>query len=196
MHDSPMPDHREETRNAFGILVFIARAMAVTVEVFLHRADSFGERYLGLQVIGGMVMIVFWPILCDPGYPPEPLLIFLATFILMCVAVRLRTNRRITRDCPQPHSRYNGTPRLMRITGITSEVTVKRVVEPIVMWLTGAFMLSVSPPLGGYLMVTAGSLFITNSLTDGYERRRAVDMHDAYLEQRNVAERFRDMKDK
>lgn len=74
------------------------------------------------------------------------------------------------------------------------EVKVKQIVEPFLTFAVGAVMLEFSPPLGGYLMIASAGLLISNGLAAEYERRRVSDMHDAYLEQRGVAERFRDMR--
>jgi hypothetical protein len=66
-------------------------------------------------------------------------------------------------------------------------------VEPVLVFLIGALLTRFTPPLGGYLIVAAIGQFSSNVLADVNVRRRALDMHDAYMDQRDVVERFRDM---
>lgn len=194
MHDNQPPDNRNGFRNFVGAVVFVARSMAVSVEVFLHRTESFGERYLSLQAGAALLAIFFWPAFCEPWHDPEPMLMFLLVYVAMCAAVRARLAIRRKRNLPQPHSRYTGTPRLMRFTGRMDEVKVKCMVEPLFTFAVGGVAMSVSPPLGGYLMFAALGLLISNNLAEGYGRERARNMNDAYLEQRRAVERFRDLR--
>lgn len=194
MHENQPPENRNGFRNFVGAVAFAARSMAVSVELFLHRTDSFGERYLSLQAGAALLAIFFWPVFCEPWHDPEPMLMFLLAYVAMCAAVRSRLAIRRKRNLPQPHSRYTGTPRLMRFTGRMDEGKVKCTVEPLFTFAVGGAMLSVSPPLGGYLMVAALGLLISNNLGESYERERARNMNDAYLEQRRAVERFRELR--
>lgn len=194
MNQEQTPDHRNGFRNFVGWIVFVARSLAVSVELFLHRTDSFGERYLGLQTTGALVLIFSWPVFCEPIHDPRPMLVFLLAFVAMCIAVRARCALRRRRNLPQPHTRYNGTPRLMRFAGRMDEVKVKCMVEPFFTCAVGGVMLAVSPPLGGYLMIAGLGLMLSNSLMEGYERERARNMHDAYLDQRRAVDRLHDLR--
>ena len=194
MYENQRQDNRNGLRNGVGYVVFAARSLAVSVEVFLHRPDSFGERYLGLQAGAAMLAIFFWPVLCERGHDPGPLLIFLLTYVAMCATVKSRLAIRRKRNLAQPHSRYTGTPRLMRFMGRMDEAKVKCMVEPLFTFVVGCVVLSVSPPLGGYLMCAALGLSISNNLAERFERERATDMNDAYLDQRRSVERFRDLR--
>ncbi len=48
--------------------------------------------------------------------------------------------------------------------------------------------------LGTYLLLVSFGLFATTNLAAGFDRMRAQDMHDAFLDQQNAAERFRGMR--
>jgi len=192
VYQEPPQDHRNGFRNFVSIVVFLARALAVSVEVFLHRPASFGERYVGLQGGAALLLIFFWPAFCEPIYDLEPMFIFLLVYVGMCLVVRARIHGRARSGEPEPHSRYNGTPRLMRFTGRMDEIKVKCMVEPAFTFLVGGLFGELSPPLGGYLMVAAGGLLLSNGLAESYERRRARDMQDAYLDQRRFVDRCRD----
>lgn len=194
MHDNQSEGLFEGYRRFLGGIAFVARAFAVSVEVFLHRADTFGERYLGLQAGAALLLIFFWPVLCEPHHDATPMLCFAGLFVLSCMLVRVRVFLRRRRGGPQPHTRYSGTPELLQRFKRLDEVKAKQTVEPFLTFIVGAVMLNFSPPLGGYLMIASAGLLISNGLAAEYERRRVSDMHDSYLEQRGVAERFRDMR--
>ncbi|TWT45295.1 hypothetical protein RAS1_17170 [Phycisphaerae bacterium RAS1] len=194
MNDNQSAGPLEGYRNFIGLISFVARAFAVSVEVFLHRADSFGERYLGLQAGAALLLIFFWPVFCEPHHDATPMIYFAGLFVLSCMLVRIRVFVRRRRGGPQPHARYSGTPELLHRFKRLDEVKVKQTVEPFLTFAIGAVMLNFSPPLGGYLMIASAGLLISNGQVAEYERRRVSDMHDAYLEQRGVAERFRDMR--
>jgi hypothetical protein len=172
-------------------VVFIAGALAASLEVFLHR--RFGERYLGLQAAVVLLIVPFYSLFWE-GYDPTPLLQFLLAYVVMCALARIGIMARLRRGGAQEHSRYNGFPRLMAITRRISERTIKCVVEPMLVFFVGVFTMPTSEPLGGYLMLAALGLLISTQLTAGYERIRALDMYDAYVNQNQVAQDFRDMR--
>lgn len=178
---------------AFGTIAFITRSMAATLEVFLHRSDTFGSRYFGFQSLAAVIILLLWPALCDPTHNPIPLNIFLVAYLFMVVVARVRSAVRVGRGEVHPHGRYSGLPRL-RFGGRISEVKIKCLAEPALIWIIGGLFLQFSPPLGGYLMVAGTGMFISNTMADASVQRRAQDMHDAYVDQRDVMDRFHDMR--
>ncbi|GIK15211.1 MAG: hypothetical protein BroJett003_01750 [Planctomycetota bacterium] len=192
--NQPQPaNHSDGLRNAVGLLVMVCRAFAISVEVFLHRTSTFGERYLGVQVLMAMALIFFWPAFCSPHHDPEPLYVFLALFACMCGCIRAQNALRRKRGGPQPHTFYTGTPIVMRFTGRMSEASVK-CIEPVIVFLAGAVVCEFTPPLGGFLMISALGLLVSTQLTVGYERRRALDMNDAAIDTQQTVSRFRAMR--
>jgi hypothetical protein len=181
----------DSSRLVAGVLLFVCRALAVTVEVFLHRVGTFGERYLGLQAAAGFLLILLYPA-CWPHHDARPVFVLLVMYCLALLCNRVATLRR--RGEALPHSLYSGTPTLMRPLGWLKEATVKRIVEPLAAFLLGVLAMPVSEPLGGYLLLAAGGLFLTTNLAASVERRRLLDMNDAYEEQRNLMEQFRQMR--
>jgi hypothetical protein len=170
-------------------LTFICRALAFSLEVFLHKSSSFGRRYVGMQALVATLIIFFFPVLM-PEHDPRPLHGFLLLFLAMCLLVRVST---FVRRCggDQVHSFYNGEPRLSFLTRWTSELTVKRGLQPLLVFVGGALTLSISQPLGAYLMLAAFGLGASVSLSAGFDETRAMDMRDSFIEQRQLAERFR-----
>lgn len=192
MNQEPSPSSREVFATFVGWFLVVCQALALSVEVFLHRSRTFGLRYFGIQA-GVAVLIIFVYTAFWPHHDARPLLGFLGAFLVMGMLARLGSSSR-RRPGDVRHSFYSGYPRIMRFTGRCSELTVKRGFEPAIVFGIGVFTLSSSEPLGSYLMLAAVGLLVSVHMGAEYERRRALDMYDAYIEQRNLAERFRDLR--
>lgn len=176
-----------------GWILFIARALSASVEVFLHRVDSFGERYMGLQAGAAFLLIFFFPIFCE-GHDPTALLYFLGAYFFMCICVKARIQKRRRLGGSQPHSYYSGYPLLLRSRGARHELRVKAILEPLLVWMAGAAFMTFSVPLGSYLLIAGVGLAISVNASIAAERKRALDLHDAFMEQRGIAERFREFR--
>jgi hypothetical protein len=178
----------QDLRTGLNWIAFISRTGAVTVEVFLH--SRFGERYIAMEAVAALVLIpvfgLFWP-----DSDVLPLMQFMGVYLFMCLMARIGVTARRLRGNGE-HSRYTGYPHLVRMFGLP-EVAVKRFVEPIVVAFAGAVANPLNEPLGGYLMFAAVCLFISTNLDDMWTRTRAIDVHDAVIEQQMAARRFREM---
>lgn len=194
MNQQQAPSTIDHVRLGLTVFAFLCRALALSVEVFLHRVDSFGERYIGLQSALTCLLILFFPALCSPANDPTPMFAYLVCYLFMTLCIRARIQIRKRSGKPQPHSYYTGRPLLMGIFRRTSEETVKTFIEPLAVFLAGAFVMELSPILGGYLMCASAGLMVTTKLMVDEERERAVRMNDAYIDQRAAAERFRSMR--
>lgn len=190
----PDPIVSKKDFNQFlGVLTFIARTFAVTVEVFLRRADSFGQRYFAMQAAAAFVLILVWPAFWE-RHSAEPMLVFLLLYWLGLLRARISTAARVRRGGPQPHSLFNGTPLLQRFFRRTPEQRIKTGLEFLVVFLAGALLLPVSQPLGVYLMFAAFGAGATSGMSGALQHRRSLDLHDAFVEQRDAAEAFRRMR--
>ena len=179
----------------FGILLaLLLRSLCATVEVFLHKPDSFGERYAGLQVGVGFLLILLYPVFYWQGHDPTGLLIFLVLYVLMLMWVRLKTFLRVRRGGHQPHTLYAGTPRLSRIVWRFSEETIKRWIEPIfVIFIGGLLVDLLNEPLGGFLMIAGFALLATTNLAAGDDHRRVMRMNDSYIQQKTIIQQFKNL---
>lgn len=180
----------EEFKNFLGWVHFFARALAMSVELFLHQGKSFGERYLGPQgVVAGAIMFffpVFWP-----EDDPEPMLWFLAAYLVLWMGAKVGIARRIRKGEPEEHSYYTGRPRLLRLTGGRAEMQIKSSLEPALAFIAGMVICGVNPPLGSYLMLAGVGLGISVTAIVQRDRMRVIDMNDAMLEQRRLSEQWR-----
>lgn len=193
--DQQQPNPENESPY-FGILLaLLLRSLCATVEVFLHKPDSFGERYAGLQGGIGFVLILLYPVFYWQGHSPTGLLIFLMLYVLMLMWVRIKTFLRVRLGGQQPHSLYAGTPRLSRFVYRFSEETIKRWIEPIlVIFIGGVLVDLLNEPLGGFLLIAGFALLTTTNLAAGDDRRRVMQMQDSYLQQKAIMQQFKDLR--
>ncbi len=185
---------KKDFNNFLGVMTFVTRALAVTVEVFLRRSDSFGERFFGLQAAAGTVFILFWPVFWE-GHSAEPMIVFLALYWLALLTARIRTKARIRRGGPQPHTLYNGTPTLAKVWKRSSEHRIKTVIEPVYMACFALCLATISVPLAAYLALAGMCAAASSGMSGALQHRRSMDLHDAFLEQSDVARSFRRMRD-
>jgi hypothetical protein len=174
----------------FAELLFIPRTLAFSVEVFLH--TRMGERYADAQAVAVLALIPFYVVLWE-GRGARPLLLFLLAYVAMCARNRLEGLLR-RGQVPSSHSRYTGVPRLMSQLPGRSELDVKRYAEPGLVFLLGAATCTLTPPLGVYLMLAAGGLFLSVLSSGAVDRQQLLDLNDLMLENQERAERFRAMR--
>lgn len=181
----------QDAQNAASLLVLLAQALAAPVEPILR--SRFGSRYFGLPSLLGFLAVPMW-MLAWPGEDPGPLLTFWALAIAMQLVARVQAFRMMVRG-DIVHSRFNGYPRLARVLKRTPQHRINAAVEPWLVMGVGVLLLAVSEPLGSFLMASGASLAIVAGVIEAAQRRRALSMHDAWLEQQELAERFREITD-
>jgi hypothetical protein len=175
-------------REAMNFVLLICQSFAATGEAFLHKGH--GRRWPGIPGFIGLMVILFFPLLW-PTEDPHPLIWAMEAYVLACLVARIGIVSREFRGVIVVHSQYSGTPRIMRLLPFLSESTIKRLIEPVLVFTVGVFLLAVNKPLGSYLMVVAWGLFISTNVAEAWARSRVQDLHDSAAEQREIAERFR-----
>jgi hypothetical protein len=173
-------------RTTMNMGVMVVRALAVTMEVFLHQ--GFGARYFGLQAVVAVPVIfifgIFWQ-----GHDLEPLMLFLALYVFACVYARIATGIRQYRgDCV--HSRYSGYPSFLGRKAAHAEGNMKLLIEPCFVALCGFAMTEFNRPLGTYRVLAAIGLYLSNSMDKAWRAAQSMDLQDAVFEQRQKASRF------
>lgn len=184
------PSFREKLQALDNWASLIARSFALPMELILRR--GFGRDYFGLQAGIATLALLFWPLLM-PEANPLPMFVFFCLFLFLNglhnVSGMIRRARGYV--C---HSRYSGRPWLMGVFRGWNEVTVKRQVEPFVGVIAGILLMGLSPQLGLLLIVSGMALGHVVICDVEYDRRRAQDMYDAYLDQQATVEMFRKMR--
>lgn len=191
MHQQPPPvDRVQEFKNFVGWVHFIARALAMSVELFLHRGSSFGERYLGPHGLAAAAIMFFFPILW-PQSDPMPLMWTLVAYLVLWALARGQSAARRARGDLGVHSYYTGWPHLMRVLGRWGEVRIKRTLEPGLVMLAGMVVMGLNEPLGAYFLLAGIGLGVSVGASLQRERMRALDMQDALMEQRRITDLWR-----
>jgi hypothetical protein len=166
----------------------ICRAIALTVEVFLH--GGFGCRYIGCGFMGVGVIYLYslW------FFPQQmrPLLCYGAIYGIFWLIATANVLICYWRGRNRVHSLYTGRPLLWRVVPSWKETNVKQV-EALAVILLGFGIHYLSRPLGDWLMLAATIVFLRAYGFAAEQRRRAVELNDSVIEQQMVAERFRDV---
>jgi hypothetical protein len=168
----------------------LVRAIALTVEVFLHY--GFGCRYVGCGFMGIVVILAF--ALHFPDQNLHPLLCYMVAFGALWLIATVSMLIRVWRGKDTVHSKYTGRPYLWRLLPNWKEMNVKHL-ESLAVILLGYGVHYLNRPLGDYLMIAASLVFVRGYSLAIQQRDRAVAMNDAVIEQQIVAERFRDMRE-
>ncbi len=190
MQPQPTEDRIEQFKGFVSWVVFISRALAVSVEVFLHQGRTFGERYLGIRAFVALVIIFFYPIFWE-GHDAQPLVWYLVSYIVMCGGARSAVAARRRRGEAAEHSYYTGRPRVMRFARGATEAQIKAVTEPFFVMIAGAIVWTMNAPLGSYLLLAGVGLRVSVNATLRQERSRVLDMNDALIDQRHITEQWR-----
>lgn len=185
------PGFFERMRNAAAVLALICQVLAVSSEVFLR--GRFGSKYLGIHAGLAAVAILFFGVFF-PHDDPQPLFRFFVAYLFMCFLCRLGGIRRALKG-HREHSRYNGKPLLSMLLPRVPETTIKGMIEPALVLTVGVLFMPVSEPLGTYLLLSAIGLAGMNSMIEMHSRQRAQEMYDAFLDQRLLTERFRQLRE-
>jgi hypothetical protein len=123
------------------------------------------------------------------------MLVFLALYWLALLTARIRTKARIRRGGPQPHTLYNGTPTLAKVWKRSPEHRIKTVIEPLYMLFIALCVGTISVPLAVYLGLAGMCAAASTGMSGALQHRRSMALHDSFLEQRDVADVFRRMRD-
>jgi peptidoglycan biosynthesis protein MviN/MurJ (putative lipid II flippase) len=155
-------------------LLLICAGLAALCEAILHKHH--GRRWPGLAGLIGAVAIlfsaVFWP-----NEDVTPLLWLFWAYLGALLVARVSILNR-------PFGKY--------MLPFLSERLIKGLIEPLLVFLVGVVLLPLSEPVGGYLILAAWGLFVSTNAAEMWMRSRVEQLHDSVIEQREIAERFRD----
>lgn len=174
-----------------GFVFFLARMLAMSVEVFLHDTRTFGVRYLGVQAAIAVICLLVYAGLYAGTPGGDVTAFFVAWTVFLIVVARVGSVKR-ERSGTFEHSYYNGVPRILRLFPKMEEMTVKANVEPLMVLVAAITVMPLSESLGKYLIFAGASLSLTARMAVQRERTRRLDLNDAFMESRRDAEWFRD----
>lgn len=192
MNQERITPGREDFKTMMNWGTLMVRSLAVCGDVFLHVPSSFGQRYIGLQGVVVIPLVLLYSLFWK-GHDVRPLLWFLPLYLAMCLFVRIGVAWRC-RQGDQEHSLYNGRPYLSKLLPRWKETTIKGIVEPIILFVGGALILAANQALGSFIMLVGFGQMGLMKLIMGNEHMKAIDLNDAMLEQRNLVEVARKMR--
>lgn len=178
-----------DARGTMNLAMLLVQAYATSVEVFLHR--HLGERYLGLQAVGVLVLVPFHAYLFQ-DYDSTGLMKFIVLYLLACMVQRVAMLWRRWKGVVQ-HSRYNGYPSILAGNTRIDEVFFKIWIEPPLVMGGGTVLMSIDPALGSYFVAAGFALFIKGRMMNLLSSSQLLDMQDTMFDQQSRAERFRAM---
>lgn len=177
------PGGRDHSQRIVNIVALLLESLAFITVVFLRR--GFGDKFVDLQAGVALLLLIFYGFFF-PGHDLTLVHLYLSAFILMCVRHRFRKKAGLSE-----HSRYSGTPRLMRVFPRVSESTIKRWYEPGVVMAVGFVASFVDDPFAGIFIWSGIGILFNEASAEMAMKQRISDMNDLYLEQRGVLDRFR-----
>lgn len=181
--------HAGTNVNLMGeIIKALGRGLCLSVEVFLHR--SFGSAYVSSGVAAFVLMFLFTVFI--PLANPQPMMVFASFYGVLWLFAVLNVLIRRLRKKEYVHSEYSGRPYLCRLLPSWKESSVKHL-ESLVVLLIAYGIHAVTRTLGDYLLVAGIFVLLRSYGIAVAKRQRAVEMNDAVIEQREVAEAFRQM---
>jgi hypothetical protein len=178
-------------RVGMGIMLFVARSLALSLEVFIH--GQFGHKYLsGVILLGAFVapMLFASCSIHDPAGAVGLFYYWIAFNVMLFVRKLGVSQRRWKRQ--ESFSEYNGWPELMRYFPTWDEMAVKKWLEPGICIAVGLLVTLVCNPLGMYIIACAVCMRICHGMAEWQEYERETQLRDAIAYQRYVAGRVRD----
>jgi hypothetical protein len=182
--------NRSTGPSPLNVLAFVARVLEASVVVFTR--VRFGERYLAGHALLAMPAM-FLVVGAQANQNSDDLFVFMSVWALAYLCARADVQKRRRRG-DMEHSQYNGFPILAKLRPFRrlGERQVKLALEPIVIFLFSAFVCEWNEAIGGFMMWGAAGTMVTSAMSQAQERQRLTDLRDTQIEQRNLAERFRE----
>jgi hypothetical protein len=181
----PNPD----TQLVAGLVEGVGRSLALSVEVFLHR--GFGSAYVGCGPLAFLIMFLFVQFFY-PAQDLRPLAVFAGIYGVLWLIATINVLIRWWRGVQSTHSRYNGRPHLSVAVPTWKEMNVKHL-ESLLVILLGFGIHHLNRPLGAYLILAGAFVLLRGYSLASMMRQRAVELNDAVIEQKEVAEQFGQM---
>jgi hypothetical protein len=172
----PKESAQPSLTESFNLLVMIAWCLSTPVEVVLHR--NIGSRYLGINALGGLVLLFLFAGLAggSSGAGSGWTILFLLLFLIMGAAARIAASRRERRG-EYVHSYASGDSRLCLLAPRLSPEKVKIFVEPMAVFVAGAVLSGAAPALGHYLIAAAIGLMVNQQFRAHAEQTRLSPMY-------------------
>jgi hypothetical protein len=185
MHQHEQQQQLVGVRHIFYLLYAVFKIHAICFWPFMRR--DFGTQALGIPAIFAMLLMLTIGAVGNIQAMAPYLGLWSIAFCYQCG----RTQRLVNQGVVW-HSRHEGFPWLgLRFPFIRTEARAKRLMEPVICCIAGIALLPVSPGLGLFVAAGCFSLAIVDNIHREFNRKRLMAMHDAEIEHRYLAARYR-----
>lgn len=187
--DPHSSDPLEDSRVGFNWLCLGIDSYAFVPKVFLH--GNFGARAFGARAFVAWIIIMVHGMWWFPE-DATPLGILWCLYFGMCLLHGIHRHVRCLRGTLySTHSRYDGTPFIMRYFPLWSEMRIKQVLEPAILVAIGILLGVWNGPLGSFLIVAGVCQSVGYSFGQVIDQERQLDMNDQLLEMQYHSDRMR-----
>ncbi len=177
----------EDMKVSSNILMLLVNAHVSCITMFIRH--SFGSNMPGITGVVSAIMLF----LVTAGQEDGVFFWYMITWFMALCCQRAWTAK-LASQCKHEHSYYAGWPWLALLGGIKNEMAAKKI-EPALCVFIGLMLMPLSPVLGGFVMFGCVTLTILLLSDVTATRRQVTAMRDLQIEQRQMAERMRGMRD-
>jgi hypothetical protein len=178
---SGQPQTAEKKSDPLSLLYWLCVIHSTCITVFLR--TGFGREALGFRGLFALILLL---VCCGA----ERMMVFwLAAFLAAIVVQRIITLRKIAKGVVL-HTLYAGTPLMMKLPFVKKEVSAV-ILEMLLSFFVGVFLLPVSEFIGGFMMLGLITMAGRFAIEDFVYQRRLDRMNDARIEGRWLSDRMR-----
>lgn len=173
----------------FNWIYLLAASHATCFLVFFR--CRCGTHAFGLNGLFALLMIVVYAGVAEATEMFPFLVLWLA---FLCI--RRGESVTMARRGQVEHSRYSGWPWLaIRFPFVRREQTAVGLIEPLFCLLAGTFLMPLSQPMGGFILLGVVSLTVKAGTEREINSARVRAMRDAQIENQQLVERFHGTRD-
>jgi hypothetical protein len=155
--------------------------------------EQIGARFVRIRGLVAAVVIAGFAALLEARQPVWPLMVFLLIYWGRCIAHGVIWQRRLRRREPlgDQTTYFPGFPLVWRLMPGRPQQQA-RWAEVAIVFAAGTLISLLSIPLGAYLVFSSFGLCLTLYLRYQAVLNKLLDMHDAVVVQKSMAEGFRE----
>jgi hypothetical protein len=177
-----------DMQSSLNVMQLFTRSASLGIEVLVRKWGTWGDRYMGLQVLTGLM----WPFFFAAFYGPHPQLKWVLWFVYLIlgllVAHRIAGVVRRWRGY-QTHSLYIGDSVFERFRGFEQPHRA-RLLEVVAMTLFAFTFWVIAKPLGALLFIGVASHAFNLVMIELSDAAKIRAMRDAQIENEHLRTRY------
>jgi hypothetical protein len=173
-----------DMQSSLNVFQLFTRSASLGIELIVRRWGTWGNRYMGLSVLTGLM----WPFFFAAFFGPHPQLRYVLWFVYLMVV--LLVVHRITGFVRrwrgyQCHSVYIGDSWFERVRGF-EEPHRARILEVVVMSVVSLVLFVIAKPVGAMLLIGVGAHVFNLMMIELSEAAKIRAMRDAQIENEHL----------